>query len=147
MELVEGENALRITLTMTNPTNEPLIPNVKCHPEFNLQGVKAPFIYARQGETWTELNDDRERRMEAIGEVLPNQGRDRLAAWLPKARATMACSFDPVKTEGILWFYNLAPDRKHFNLEVWAKTEPLQPGHSISQTVMYYTAKKKPPLK
>ncbi len=147
MELVDGENALRITLTMTNPTNEPLIPNVKCHPEFNLQGVKAPFIYARQGETWTELNDDRERRMEAIGEVLPNQGRDRLAAWLPKTRATMACSFDPVKTEGILWFYNLAPDRKHFNLEVWPKTDPLKPGQSISQTVTYYTAKKKPPLK
>ncbi|HOE65377.1 MAG TPA: DUF4838 domain-containing protein [Candidatus Hydrogenedentes bacterium] len=147
ISLEPGTEGVTFTLVLSNPTDGPLTPNVKFHPEFDSHGTAAPEIWAREKGKWQPLASAQDRKLDAIGKYLPPQNCDMLGAYLPKAKVSYLCSFDPDKTGGLLWFFNVAYERQHVNLEVWPKDDPLAPGEAVSYTAIYSVTKKKLPLR
>jgi hypothetical protein len=144
MVLKAGSDKLDVTLTLSNPTDKPLTPNLKLHPEFYAQGTAAPEIWVSKGGQWSQEGGDSDVRSVVRGKLLPPETCSRLAFHVPLKRLTVLCEFDPKDVGGAFWFVNTAPDAQQANLEILAKTDPLNPGEKRVVHATYLATRNRP---
>jgi len=144
MTLLPDSDTLDVSLSVHNPTAEPIAPIVKTHPEFFTQGSKMPEIWAFDGAEWTQLNTSSAAQQKAFGVRLEPGSYTRLAAYLPNARVSVLARFVPAQLGELLYFYNLAPNAQHVNLELIMAPTPLSPNETRTVEAAYSVVKGKP---
>ncbi|HOE65733.1 MAG TPA: DUF4838 domain-containing protein [Candidatus Hydrogenedentes bacterium] len=144
MSLQPGSDVIEVTLTITNPTDKALIPNVKPHPEFYAQGSYIPEIWSYRDGTWTQYTDPALSPPLANGKYLKPEDYSKLACRVKEKDVTVICEFNPAQLGGLLWFYNASSAARQMNLELLPKTDPLAPGASMTIAASYRFTRESP---
>jgi hypothetical protein len=142
MTLKPGSEALEVEFTVINSGDHPLLPLVKPHPEFWLQGRHAPQIWVEKDGVW------RQQRLSAIestetgaGPIDP-AGVTRWAARIP-AKDTVVVSTVPAENVEKLFYYYNTPN-EHVNLEMVPLLTPLEPGASRTMKAQFMICRELP---
>jgi len=135
MKLTPGSDTLEVVLTMHNPTNAPLAPNVKIHPEFWAQGEHVPDIWVEDTRGWKKLKVQKRPEERARGDYIEPEGLKRWAFTIPDKSLTLVNEFRADELESLLYFYNA--ELEHVNLELLPNRDPIAPGATRSLNATY----------
>ena len=144
IRLVPGTREVEVTLSVSNPTNSPVVPKVKLHPEFYTQDASVPEIWACASTGWTQLNGDVSPDLNAFGALVDPKPYVRWAAYIPKRGFTIVNEFNARELGSLFYFYNAQPSKRHVNLEILMKQEPLEAGGRRAITARYFVAQEHP---
>lgn len=144
MTLERKSDALRIALTVTNPTDKPIIPEVKLHPEFHAPPGDIPEIWAHDGDRWVRLNNPADSNEMIYGAYVDSKKYNRWAARLSGGRLSVLNTFDPAEVGKLFYFYNVRPDAQHVNLELVMPEQPLPPKGRRTLRTSYLVSSKSP---
>jgi hypothetical protein len=145
MDLDADPDDIRVVLELRNPTESPLVPTVKVHPEFYTQGNHIPEIWGRKEGAWKRMGIiEGGVPRPAAGQYLTPDGYTDMAFHVEAADLTVACSFDPATLGGLLWFYSASSNARQMNLELIPPTTPLAPGESVRIEGVYRVGSQRP---
>jgi len=144
MELRPATPEFTVTLTLTNESTEPLVPNVKIHPEFSLEGASAPEIWIEREGTWEQIDGGADVHQAVRSEYLSPFDGYRWAFRLPDEDFTMVNQFVSYQIDGLYYFWNRQETARHVNLELFPIQEPLASGKSRQLKSIYITSDKRP---
>ncbi len=138
MRLPAGSLPLEVELTIENPTDQAILPQVKIHPEFYTQGQGLPQVWVHDGSAWLHLNKDADPRLAAFGAYRERDNTTRQAFSIPSRNFTLVNAFDPANVGSLLYFFNIAKGAEQVNLEVLPVREELAPGAKRTVRSTYY---------
>ena len=144
MELRPASPEFIVTLTLTNTGQEPIVPNIKIHPEFALDGASPPELWIEKNDRWTALQGSALNPEPVGGEYLEPFDGNSWAYRLPDRGLTLINQFNPYQVGGLFYFYNTLDSARHVNLELIPKQDPLGPGKSRQLKSTYSTTAKRP---
>ena len=144
MELRPASPEFTVTLTVTNTSDEPIVPNVKIHPEFAIDSSSLPEIWVESGGVWQQVHTARGGSEPIHGAYLEPPDGFRWAYRLPGEGFTMINEFVSHQVGGLFYFYNTSARYPHINLEIIPKDEPLGPGRSRQLRATYTTTRRRP---
>lgn len=144
MELRPATPEFTVTVTLLNESSEPLVPNVKIHPEFALPGANPPEIWLEIEGTWKQIDGGAGVQETVRGEYLPPFDGYRWAFRFPDEGFTLINQFVSYQIGGLYYFWNLQENARHVNLELYPIQEPLAPGKSRQLKSIYIATDKRP---
>lgn len=144
--LAPDSDQLEIQLTQINPTDQPLTPRIKIHPEFYAQGEYIPEIWARDQHGWEMLTEPPEEADPVSGKIIDASRYQEMAFFVPEAQLSVATRFNPAELSGLLYFYTSNRDHEHINLELIPKSDPVKPEERRTLTAYYSVADRRPSI-
>ncbi len=145
MTLGRYSDEFEVRLTLTNPTEGPIIPRVKLHPEFHATPEDPPEIWVEEGPRWRQIDTKNNGETPfRQGDLLDPDGCDRWAVRFPDKRITLVNTFDDDEIESLFYYYDVHPGQEHVNLELIAPTTPLEPGQRRTITTTYEVTSRTP---
>ncbi len=142
--LERGSSELRIELTLSNPTTEPIAPGIRLRPEFHAPGSDPPEIWVDDGDRWTRLNADASRGDRVgSGEIDPRDYR-RWAVWLPGLRLSVTNGFNGSDLQRLQYAFDLRSRSPYVTLELVVSDEPVVPGGTRTVVTTYEVSSKQP---
>ena len=146
MRLESDSDRVHVRLDLQNPTDAPLAPTVKMHPEFYSQSGHVPEIWGRWTNGWKRMDNNVDvAERPADGQILPAADLSAMAFFSGSEGVGLACEFGPEAPAAILWFYASHVNHQQVNLELLPPGAPLPPGGSCSVEGFYYVIDAPPP--
>lgn len=142
--MLDETGAMHYTLWMHNPTNAPLQPNVKIHPEFTARLPQRPEVWVERDGSWSQVKAEELNEAPIAGGPIAPVAFGRWQVWLPGSGVGVLNTFDPSQVGGVFWFYNLQPRREHVNLELLPVGDVLEPGATRTVATRYEVSTARP---
>jgi hypothetical protein len=142
MSLKSGSTSLEVAFTVANHGTKAIVPFVKPHPEFWLQGAKRVELWIERHGRWSEQPLEYPGRPPTVAEFLEPAGISRWAAWVPGKHLTMMTTVPKENVGKLFYFFNIP--NEHVNLELVPVLTPLDPGASRTMKAEYAVGGKKP---
>ena len=134
--------SLKVAFTVVNRGTTEIVPLVKPHPEFWLQGRHEPEIWLERRDGWKREPLKYVGQSQAGADAIDPAGISRWAAWIPRKRIAVIATV-PAENVGSLFYYFNIPNEQ-VNLEFVPDLSPLEPGASRTMTAEYSIARQKP---
>jgi hypothetical protein len=145
MTLKPGSEALETSFTVINRGTHPVVPLVKPHPEFWLQGPYTPEIWVERTDGWKKQRLNFMGSMDSGAGSIDPAGVTRWAARIPHKRLTIVSTVPSENVEKLFYYFNLPYE--HVNLEMVPVLTPLEPGASRTMNAEYTLSRKTPKAK
>jgi len=142
MALKPGADLFEVTLDIKNAGDEPVVPRLKMHPEFQTYNESTPRIWIERNGAWKKVKMA----------LLPDRGAgagniepDGVTAWayqIPRQRLSVINAVESDELESLFYFYHR--EKRHLNLEMIPRQTPLAPGETRSLHSTYTISRRRP---
>ncbi len=142
VRLEAGAGPLDMTFTITNRGTVPIVPRVKSHPEFWLQGASTPQIWIERRGQW------KREALNHVGSALVGAGRieadglSRCAFHVPRKKLTLMVEPIAEQLDSVFYYFNIP--NEHVNLELVPDLSLLAPGASRSIKAAFSISRRSP---
>lgn len=140
--LEPGSKAVEMVFEVENTGPSPLVPRVKPHPEFWVQGDYAPELWIERNGRWQEHEGSAGRGQRVGIGIIEPQGVTRWALHIPDKHVTLINTVRPEELQNLLFYFNL--DNQTANLEAYPLLTPLEPGEKRRVHLSYTMSRKRP---
>ena len=142
MTLKPQSTALEVSFTVTNRGTKAIVPLVKLHPEFWLQGPYQPELWIERQGGWKEQPLNYVGSTQTGADAIEPAGITRWAVRVPRERLTIVVTVSPENVGKLYYYFNIP--NEHVNLELVPVLTPLEPGASRTMKAEFAISHKKP---